>query len=381
MIIIKEVKEKKTLKEFINFPFKLYKNDPLYSPELIKDQMIHFSEKNPFVKHSKVKYFLAIKGAETVGRIASIVNPVHIKYHNEKVGFFGFFESINDEEVVLSLFETVAKDLEKENMELIRGPMNFSTNEQCGILIEGFQYTPMLMTPYNPPYYQNLLEKIGFTKVKDLFAYIKKIPETLPKKIYKVANIAKKKGIKVRKANIKNLYNELQIFKNIYNEAWSKNWGFIPISNEELKYMANRLKPIVIPELMLIAEKDGIPIGFLGIIPDFNLILRKMKGHITPLSIIKALYYKKKIKDIRLFLLGVNSLYRLKGVDALLFTEAFKAAKHYERIEFSWILEDNLSVIHLIKMIEGKLYKRFRVYETVLKGLINTTNPSIFLSG
>ena len=158
----------------------------------------------------------------------------------------------------------------------------------------------------------------------------------------------------------------MMIFKEIYNEAWKNNWGFIPFSDEEIQYIVKRLKPIIDTDLTLIAEKDGIPVGFLGIFPDFNLVLRKMKGKLTPLGIIRAIYYSKRIEDLRLLLLGVRPEYRLKGVDALLFREGFKGARRFRRVEFSWILEDNLPVINLVEMIGGTLYKRYRIYEKTL---------------
>jgi hypothetical protein len=366
MIEIHEVKNRKDLKTFIKFPFELYRNDPLFTPELIIEQIAHFSEKNPFVRQATVKYFIAKEKNAILGRIAAIINHAHIQYHSEKAGFFGFFEAVDSQEVASRLFAEVADFLKKESMELIRGPMNFSTNEYCGILVEGFQYPPTVMTPYNPPYYQRLLENEGFRKAKDLFAYTKEIPKELPEKVLRVAHIAEKRGIRVRKVNIKKLYEELQVFKDVYHEAWKDNWGFVPMSDEELGYMAKRLKPIVVPELMLIAEKEGEPVGFLGVVPDFGLVLRKMRGRITPLSILKALYYKRKIKDLRLLLLGVKSGYRLRGVDALLFREGFREGRKYKRVEFSWILEDNLPVIRLVEMIGGRLYRRFRVYEKPL---------------
>jgi len=363
MVKLFEIKDKKGLKKFIKIPFKLYKDDPFFCPELIRDQLQHLSINNPFVRLSKVRYFIASLNGENVGRIAVIVNPMHNHYHKDRTGFFGFFECIKDQTVANALLDKASEILRDEGMNLIRGPMNFSTNEYCGILIKGFDTMPTIMTPYNPPYYSELLVNAGFRKAKDLYAFTKNIPEQLPEKVLRVAKMAERKGITVRKANIKRLYEELKIFNEVYFDAWKDNWGFVPFTDEELQYIAKKLKPAIIPELMLIAEDKGEPVGFLGVIPDLSIVLQKMKGRLHPLSILKAIYWYRKIDRLRLLLLGVKKRYRYKGVDALLFREGFKYAKRYREVEFSWILEDNLSVIRLVEMIGGSLSRVFRIYE------------------
>ncbi len=364
-IDIIEVKSQKELNKFISFPFKLYKNDPYYVSPLISDLKKQFSEKNPFFLHSKVRYFIAKKEGNTVGRIVSIINHRHIEFHNENAGFFGFFESINDQKVANALLSTVSLELKENDMEIMRGPMNFSTNEECGFLFEGYDSPPMLMMPYNPQYYHTLMENYGMQKAKDLFAYILNTPDELPKKIHRVAEIASKFGITVRQIDKKNFERDMRIFKEVYNSAWAKNWGFIPITDEELVFLGNNLKPVVVPDMTIIAEKDTEPVGFLGLLPDYNFVLKHMKGKLNPLTIIKALYYSKKIKDLRMLLLGTKPDYRNKGVDALLFREAFKGVKRggYKRVDFSWILEDNIPVQRLVEMIGGRLYKKYRIYE------------------
>lgn len=365
MIEVLEVKSKKDLNDFIKLPLSLYSKDPFYVPPLINEMQKQFSDKNPFFLHATARYFLAKKEGKPVGRIISIINQRHIEFHNEKAGFFGFFESSNNHGVASALLDKVSEILRKEGMDIIRGPMNFSTNEECGFLIEGFNRPPMLMTPYNPAYYNGLMENYGMTKSKDLYAYIYDVTEGLPEKILRVAEIAVKNGINVRPVNKNNFDSDMNIFKDVYNSAWEKNWGFIPLTNEELTYLGKRLKTIVVPELTLIAEKDKEPVGFMGLLPDFNFILKHMKGKVNPVSIAKAIYYSKKIKDLRLLLLGIKAEYRNKGVDALLFRDGFKGIKKggYKRVEFSWILEDNIAVQRIIKMIGGRLYKKYRVYE------------------
>ena len=365
MIEVIEAKTKKDLDDFIKLPFTLYSNDPFYVHPLINEIKKQFSDNNPFFLHATARYFLAKRNGKFEGRIISIVNQRHIEFHRERVGFFGFFESSNDQEVASALLDMASETLKKDGMEIMRGPMNFSTNEECGFMIEGFNTPPMLMTPYNPAYYNNLVERYGMIKSKDLYAYILEVPEELPKKILRVAEIAVKYGISIRSLNKKNFEYDMNIFRDVYNSAWENNWGFIPLTNEELIHLGNSLKTIVVPGLTLIAEKDKEPVGFMGLLPDFNFVLKQMKGKLNPVSIAKALYYSKKIKDLRLLLLGIKASYRNKGVDALLFREGFKGVKKggYKRVEFSWILEDNIPVQRLIEMIGGRLYKKYRIYE------------------
>lgn len=362
-----EVKGKR-INDFIEFPFRLYSKDPFYSPPLRRELKKDFSEANPFFNHAKVRFFVVKNGGQAVGRIVSIINKRHIQFHNEKAGFFGFFECINNFEVARLLLDTVKRDLINNGMSVMRGPMNFSTNEECGFLIEGFEYPPLLMTPYNPPYYNDFMERYGMVKAKDLYAFIHDVREKLPEKILRVAAVAEKRGITVRPVKKDRFNEEMLIFKEVYNSAWERNWGFIPLTDEELYYLGSKLKEIVIPDLTLIAEEDGVPVGFMGLLPDFNLVLRRMKGRLTPVTILKALYYSKMIKDLRLLLLGIKRDYRHRGVDALLFREGFKAVRKggYKRVEFSWILEDNIPVQRLVEMIGSRLYKRYRIYEQAI---------------
>lgn len=362
---IEEIKTKKQLKEFVSLPLMLYKNDPFYASPLIKDMMEHLSSKNPFFKRAEAKFFIAYRDGKAVGRIAGIVNHAHLEFHSDSVGFFGLFETINDRDVAFSLFEAVKNFLSRYNLKTMRGPMNLSTNEECGFLYEGFDAPSMLMIPYNPPYYNTLAESYGMRKVKDLYCFIADVPAKLPEKIARIASFAEKQGIRARTVNIKNLKQELYAFMDVYNEAWKENWGFIPITKEEIDYMADKLKPVALPELVIVAEKDGQPVGFFGAIPDFNEVLRKIKGRLTPISILKALYYRRKIKSIRLLLFGVKSDFRRRGVESIMLREAFKGAIKYgfKKVEFSWILEDNHDTINLTKLINANRYKTLRIYE------------------
>lgn len=365
---ILQIRREKDLADFIELPYSLYADDPLYAPPLKREMKEQFSRKNPFFDHAEVKFFVAKRKGRTVGRIASIINQRHIEFHKEQAGFFGFFESVNDVELARGLLEAAAEELRKGGMKTIRGPMNFSTNEECGFLIEGFDEPPMLMTPHNPPYYNDFMEEYGLVKAKDLYGFIHPVRKELPEKVLRVAAIAEKRGVRVRPVDKKRFDDEMLVFKEVYNSAWEKNWGFIPLTDDELLYLGRRLKQIAEPELTLIAEDDGKPVGFIGLVPDYNYVLRRMKGKLNPLTILKALYFSRKITGLRLLLLGIKPEYRNKGVDALLYREGFDGVKKggYKRIEFSWVLEDNIAIQRIIEMVGGSPYKKYRIYEKPL---------------
>jgi hypothetical protein len=353
---------------FIEFPYSLYRKDPRYVPPLRKEMRDQFSPRNPFFRHAEVRYFLAEMEGRPAGRVASIINHRHREYQLEDAGFFGFFEAVNDPQVAGALLDAVSNDLKARGMTVMRGPMNFSTNEECGFLLEGYDEHPMLMTPYNPPYYHDLMEQAGMAKAKDLYAYRYDVQEELPEKVLRVAAIAERRGITVRRVEKRKFRDEMMVFRQVYNAAWEKNWGFVPLTDEELFSLGERLKQIVVPELTLIAEHKGIPVGFFGIVPDFNEVLRHMHGSLNPLSIMKALYYSRKVRGLRILLLGITREYRNKGVDAIMFREAFPAILKgkYRNIEFSWILEDNIPVQRIAEMVGGRLYKKYRIYEKLL---------------
>jgi GNAT superfamily N-acetyltransferase len=366
--MIEVVEAGKSLDAFIRVPLELCGKDPFFIPQLNREMKVHFSSKNPFFHFAEAKFFIALKEGRRAGRIVSFVNKLHNEFHKEKTGFFGFFECIQDQRVADALFEKAAFYLREKGMDRMRGPMSFSTNEECGFLLEGFDEPPMIMMPYNPLFYNDLSEKYGLIKVKDLYAYIHEMQEELPDKVLRVADIAEKRGITVRHIDMKKFLDDMLIFREVYHSAWEENWGFVPMTDEELHYSAGRLKQIIVPELTAIAEKDGLPVGFFGIVPDVNSVLKKMNARLNPISILKALYYSRKIDDSRALLLGIGKEYRNKGVEALMFRKVFPALKKggFRRVEFSWILEDNIPVQRTIEIFGGKLYKKYRICEKPL---------------
>ncbi|MBC8412173.1 MAG: GNAT family N-acetyltransferase [Nitrospira sp.] len=352
-------------REFLEFPYTLYRDNPHWVPQLNRDIKALFSKDNPFFEHAEVQPFIARKNGSTAGRITAIYNTTYTDYYNEPVGFFGFFDCIDDLEVARSLIDAVKNWLVSRNMTSMMGPMNFSSNEEIGVLFEGFDEPPMIMMPYNHPYYDRLYKECGFERVRDLFAYIADVPDSFPEKVYRVARISEKKGVSVRPIRMKHFAQEMEIFREIYNSAWEKNWGFMPMTANEINHAAKELKSIVVPDLTLIAEHNGEAVGFMMFLPDFNYVLKKLDGRLLPFGIFKALWHTRKITDARLLLLGIKPGFRRRGVDSLLFLKGLEGLKKhgYKRMEFSWILEDNHDVKRVIETMNGDLYKKYRVYQ------------------
>ena len=361
------IENKKLLNEFIKFPWQIYQNDPCWVPPLINEIEFLFSEKNPFWKHAEKKLFLVKENGRLLGRIAAIIDFNHINFHQEKCGFFGFFEAVNDYSVAEKLLNVVCKYLKEKNMKLMRGPMNPSTNDECGFLLEGFDSPAKIMMTYNPQYYPEFMERYGLKKAKDFYAYLAPVTGEQIERLSRVGELVKKREplLVIRQVNLKKFAEELGRIKQIYNSAWSENWGFVPMTDEEIELMAKRLKPLIIPEILQIAEFDSKPAGFLMAIPDYNQVLKKVNGQLNLIGIIKFLFYKNKIDSLRSITLGVCPEYRKRGIDALLYLESLKGAmkKGYKYCEYSWISEENILTQRAAEMMGGKLYKKYRIYE------------------
>lgn len=362
------------LDEFIKFPFGLYKNTPyekFWVPPLISESKKLFSGKNPFWKHSKIKIFLAEgdNPRTILGRAAAIIDRNFIDFHNEQCGFFGFFDSVCDVQVAKGLLDAVKKYLKTEGMRIVRGPMSPSTNDECGLLIEGFDSPPTLMMPYNPPYYIDLMERSGLKKSKDLYAYWKSSHDIPQERIVKIVErVKKREKVRFRIFDMKNFDREVRHFKEIYNSAWEKNWGFVPMTDEEIDYMAEGLKPLIDPRVCHFLEINGSPVAATLAIPDYNVVMKKLNGKMGPAGILKFLYWKRKIKAVRLMALGVKKEYRNKGLEAVLYHEIHMATREagYDGGDLSWTLEDNNSINKGIEAMGSTLYKKYRIYEADL---------------
>ena len=326
------------------------------------------SDKNPFWQHSKRQLFLAYDdNGIVVGRIAGIIDYNYIDFQKKDIGFFGFFESIDDLEVAQKLFDAVKDWLSENNLNKMMGPMNPSTNDEVGFLYEGFDSVPRIMMPYTHQYYISLAEKSGLIKIKELYAY--DIPVALDERMVrlnKALNIVKKRNpnITVKNFNKNNFRKDLADVMEIYNSAWEKNWGFVPWTNDEFISIANDLVNLLDENIVMIAYENENPIGMLVAAPDYNFVFKKMKGRLFPLGILKFLYYRKKIKALRLMIMGVKKEYRKKGVEAYMSIEALKNAVKcgYKECELSWILDDNIMTQRTAEMMTGTLYKRYAVY-------------------
>jgi len=367
-VIIKTVSTKKETMQFIKLLWKIYKDDPYWVPPLIMDRKkLIDKEKNPFYKHAQMELFLAEKDGEIVGRIAAIKNDLHNEYHKDNVGFFGFFECINDQEVANALFDKAKEWLKAKGCTTMRGPANPSSNDEYGMLLEGFEDEPRLLMTYNPKYYLDLCDKYGFKKAKDLNAYKVSNEKIITSdKLKRVANLAaQRSGIKIRSLNMKDFKNELSHVKYVYNKAWAPNWGFVPLTDDEIDALADDLKPLVEPSLVLFGEIDNKVIGFALVMLDYNAVFKEMNGHLFPFNFIKLKTKKHLIKWARIITLGVIPEYQKRGLDAVFYWEIVNRAEKLGIMlgEASWILEDNEMMNRGAEVMLSELYKQYRLYE------------------
>jgi hypothetical protein len=371
MVEIHLVNTKKELLAFIKLPFKLYKGDPNWVPPLIMEQKNFFNpQKNPYFEHSEVQLFLAEKDGEIVGRISAQTNTMHNKTHNDKIGFFGFFECIDDQELANLLFDTAAKWLLEKGMNTMRGPASLSVNDECGLLVDAFDDPPMLLMTYNPEYYIKLINNFGFAKVMDLFAYhvpVKQPPERLARLARKIENRGKFTVRALSSKNKKKLRYDIETIYRIYETAWENNWGYVPCSPREFDQIVDKLMPIIRPEFIYIAEIDGKAVGLSVTLPDYNFVLQKMRGKMFPFGWLIYLLNVNKIPRLRVVIMGVLEEYKGRGIDVVFYCKSFEtAANHknpYKDAEFSWILESNTMMNKVAKSLTGDIYKTYRLYD------------------
>ena len=370
---IKQVETKKDLAAFIDFPHDLFKGDVNYVPELhIAQRDLLSPGKHPFHEHSELQLFLAYEDNIIKGRIAAILNNNHNKFKNKQDGFFGFFDVVDDPEIADMLLKEAAQWLKNKGAQTIIGPVNPSTNEPCGLLMEGFDQPPVAMMTYNKPYYSTLLEKAGFGKQVDLLAYHLSTA-TVDKRTLQLKEILLKRlnnnDITIRNINMKDFKAEVERILTVYNDAWAENTGFVPMTDTEFKYLAKDLKMILDKDFCLIAEHKGTVIGFALAIPDINQILIKIKrGRLFPTGIFKLLLGLKKVNYVRVLALGVTPSYRKAGIEACFYSEIIEkaAAKKITGGEASWILENNELMNNGLKKLNAAVSKRYRIFEKVL---------------
>jgi len=360
---------KQELREFIDLPWKIYKEYPHWVPPLKQEiaKMVT-PGKYPFWNHAARELYVARKNGSVVGRVAAIRDDHHDKIHEEKAGFFGFFECTEDYEVAKALFDAARSWCLGKRCQFLRGPASPSSNDEYGFLLEGFDKDPTVMMPYNPEYYLRFSEQYGFTKVKDLYALFKIIKTGVPARIDKIMQRAKKSSpFKLRTIDPKNFKRDVAIIKSVYNGAWEKNWGFVPMTSEEMDLSTESMKPFYDPKLIMIAEIDGKPAGIALTVPNINEVLKKLNGRMSLAGIIKFLWYKRKIKSCRTLVGGCLPEFRKTGLIAELFYESLlRASGKYEWCELGWNLEDNDLINRFDMEIGGEIYKKYRLYQIPL---------------
>lgn len=372
-IEVVEVESASQLRRFIAYPNTLYKDDPNYVAPLTSERLEFFDfKKNPFYRSAKAKLFLARRNGQIVGRIATCVNFNHNEFHGEQTGFFGFFDCPDNYEIASMLLKVAMITLKREGMEKMRGPMSFSTNHECGFLIEGFDSPPVVMMPYNQPYLPKLAERFGLKKAMDLLAYKLISDDPIPERIQTVADrIRRRAGITLRSINMSDFDNEARRINSIYRDAWEKNWGFVPMTEEEFFHMARQLKQIIDPNLVIIAEHEGKPVAFSLAVPDVNQALIHLNGKLLPVGLLKLLWHTKirnKIKGARIIMLGVMPRFQKRGIDSMLYVSTYQRGveRGYTWAELSWILETNDLMRRGAEQLGAKMYKRYRIVEMPL---------------
>ncbi len=370
-VVVTPVQSTADLEAFIQFPYSLYSEDHNWVPPLIMERRDFLNRsKNPWFEFGQVELLLARRGGEVVGRIAGVNDPRYNQFHGTKLGFFGMFECQNDPAAARTLFDAAAAWNRSQGFGQMLGPVGFSTNYECSVLVEGFEAPPVMMMAYNPRYYPALYEACGFGKAKDLWAFELSSSVSPPEKVVRVAElIRKREGVVVRPVNMKDFEGEVRRIKEIYNSAWENNWGFVPVTDKEFDHLAKEMRPLVVADLVLIAEVKGEPVAFSMTVPDANIALKAANGRLThfglPTGLIKLLLASRKIKRLRLITLGIKEGFRKRGLDAILYLDTLKTARRlgFTGGEISWTLEDNHLVNRAIETMGGRRYKTYRLYQ------------------
>lgn len=367
MIRVQRVENKEDLKTFIRLPFALYSGDPHWVPPLLKDeyQMFH-PGRNPFYAHAEVALFLAFRDQTPCSRIAAAINHRHNEFHREKAAFFGFYEAEYEEEASFALFTAVCDFAREKGMELLRGPMNFSTNETCGMLVDGFERDPVVMMPYNPAYYPRRVESFGMEKAMDLYSYLYDAENPHTKRILRLADaVSARHSYSLRPITKKNVFRILEDFKKVYDRSWERNWGFVPMTPAEMDHLAAQLRDVLEPGLAFILLDGEVPIGASVSLPDINQVLKTLKGRVTLRGLFRAKKAFREIDTVRTLILGVAPEFRKRGLELMLIAETMRQGmkKGYRFADLGWILENNDLMNRELGNMGAKIYKRYRIYE------------------
>lgn len=368
-IEIQQAGSVRDLEEFIRLPWSIYRGDPNWVPPLAAEQRKMLDPtRNPFFQHARAAYFLARRDGKCVGRISAHIDDNSNLFHDEKCGFFGFFESVDDQPAAQTLFDAAREWLKARGMEVIRGPFNFTTNDTAGLLVDAFDSSPVIEMTYNPPYYPKLIEGCGLKRAMDLFAYFLDVEKMDRRRIKLLGERVERHGITFRSIDKKRFAQEVKIFKEVYNQAWSHNWGFVPLTESEIDYYAENFRDIVDPDFVIFAFDGEKPVGSLWALPDYNCVIKKLNGKMGPLETVKFLWYRGRITHARVMTAGVIQDYQHRGIEAGLIGRVFEngVRKGYRTGELSWVLENNVMMNRLAGAVGAGVYKTYRVYESRL---------------
>ncbi|HKB09656.1 MAG TPA: hypothetical protein VKD69_03340 [Vicinamibacterales bacterium] len=369
MTDIRRVDGRRDFRRFIDYAYDRNRADPHWVPPLrLAERERLTPSRNPFFEHAEVELLLAWRGNRVVGRIAAIDDRLHLETHRDNVAMFGFFEAA-DQAAAAALLTAAEDRARARGRSALRGPINPSLHESGGLLIDGFDSDPVLMMPHNPPEYASLIERSGYCKVKDLFAWIYDLRQDTPAPIARLAQrLRDRHGITVRQLNLKEFTSEVERLRQIYCAAWDRNWGFVPPTAAEFRRLATELKPIFDPRAAVVAEADGQMVACLVSVPDVNQALKGTGGRLLPLGVPRLLLRNRYITQVRLLLLGVDTRYRAFGLYPMLIAEWHRQLRgtRYTHAEFSWVLEDNLDVNQPAAMAGARHYKTYRIYQKTL---------------
>jgi len=361
------------LQRFLKLSYSIYRDDPFWVAPLLMDIKKIFTDANPFFEHAEMQLWIAERDGRDVGRIAGTIDRHFNEFHQDRSAFFGFFECINDRDVSRRLFAAAMDWARGKGMTRMLGPLNPTTNEECGLLVDGFDSSPVLMMSYNPRYYADLITGEGFSKGKNLFAFAFDLANTPMDRFERIAAKVNQRApdISIISVTRRNLEPALAQVKEIYNEAWRKNWGFVPMTDAEINFLAARLKPLLTEGLAYVARNSHEPVGFLLAMPDFNQAIKPLKGRLLTPNLLGFLPYLlgRKVPDTcRVITLGVKEKYKGRGIETAMLAEGLRTGFRlgFRTVEASWILEDNVPVQRLIELFGGKPYKTYRIYERTL---------------
>jgi len=368
-VSVEQVTSKKQLKEFVMFPYRLYRTDKNWVPQLLMDDYKKLNrKKNPFFQHAEAEFFLARRDGAVVGRIASIHDKIWEETHGDKSAYWGWFECIDDSEVARALFTSAFDWARRRGCTRIIGPMSPNANDLIGTQVEGFEGSPVILMPYNPPYYDKLIQGFGNRKWKDLVAWLMDNPD-IPERLAKIMpRVQAKGGFTIRTLNMKQYKEEINRFNALYNQFEKINAVFTPMTLAEIQLMANDLKIALDPDLIFFAEVDGTPVGVSMTMPDFNVAFKAARGRLFPFGIFHLLTAKKKTHLVRTISMGVLKDYRNRGIDLAFYYYSYKngVPKGYRAAEMSWVEEDNAAMTNTALKLGGKPYRKYRVYEHAL---------------